>query len=192
MEKVTTDQYGYIRVNGELLHRRVCREKHGDFPVSWHVHHVDGKKRNNKAENLIALPPEVHTLIHIVFEFKELPKRKRCAEIKQRWEDWHATKKPKKIIRKIIEPEKVPETQGGYIATWLRPDFINKKELKKTKKAKRRKKRKKWEANREKRLTLREQRRLARARRETSPPVILVRHGNQGMGSNEIQRSSNI
>lgn len=57
---------------GPLTHRRVCRESHGDWPGGWHVHHVNGKKNDNRPENLIALPSALHVFVHEVFGFYDL------------------------------------------------------------------------------------------------------------------------
>ncbi len=75
-----TDHRGYRRhlVTRELVHRLVCREVNGHFDPTWHVHHVDGDKKNNHATNLIALPPDLHKLIHDIYTLKKLPRRKAC------------------------------------------------------------------------------------------------------------------
>lgn len=36
-----------------------------DFKMSFDIHHIDGNRRNNKIENLVALPTEIHRLYHL-------------------------------------------------------------------------------------------------------------------------------
>lgn len=56
---------GYVLdANGFTVHRKICRAFHGPFPKDWVVHHIDEDKKNNSAENLIALPRELHDKIH--------------------------------------------------------------------------------------------------------------------------------
>ncbi len=42
------------------------RKTYGDIPNGWHVHHLDGNRKNNHRDNLIAVTPEMHYEIHKV------------------------------------------------------------------------------------------------------------------------------
>lgn len=56
---------GYVLdYKGRLLHRTVCYKVNGPFPSDWVVHHIDENKKNNKPENLIAMPRKLHDKLH--------------------------------------------------------------------------------------------------------------------------------
>lgn len=57
---------------GRLVHREVCRKVNGEYPRSWVVHHIDHDKLNNKPDNLIAMPRNLHESIHRAM------RKKRC------------------------------------------------------------------------------------------------------------------
>lgn len=52
----------------ERLHVYVWRKANGSIPDGYHVHHVDGNKRNNEINNLAAMPG----ISHVSFHGKEL------------------------------------------------------------------------------------------------------------------------
>lgn len=45
--------------------REVYRRHYGPIPEGWHVHHIDGNRKNNDPKNLIALSPEEHYHVHL-------------------------------------------------------------------------------------------------------------------------------
>jgi hypothetical protein len=51
-----------------LVHRVVCRQANGPFPVQWIVHHVDGRPGNNEPANLIAMPRDLHHRLHKIMK----------------------------------------------------------------------------------------------------------------------------
>jgi len=57
--------HGYIRikVNSKWVpeHRYIWEQAHGPLPKGWVVHHLNGKKDDNRLENLVALPRDRHT-----------------------------------------------------------------------------------------------------------------------------------
>lgn len=69
----TIDSYGYklINVNGKYVreHRYVWELKHGKLPVGWVVHHLNGKKKDNRIENLAGMPRKDHSPKKIVEPF---------------------------------------------------------------------------------------------------------------------------
>lgn len=53
--------------NGEeiYVHRRVMEKKLGrPIPPDRVVHHINGRKQDNRSENLVAIKRDIHTLIH--------------------------------------------------------------------------------------------------------------------------------
>ncbi len=58
------DEYGYIRDDGELLHRLIWEDSYGAVPYGWVVHHCDGNKLHNGLDNLVALPEAYHNDLH--------------------------------------------------------------------------------------------------------------------------------
>lgn len=55
-----------LRYHGKMmyLHKAVYLECYGEVPKGYEIHHIDGNHFNNKANNLIAIPKELHTEIH--------------------------------------------------------------------------------------------------------------------------------
>ena len=48
----------------ERLHVFVWRKANGDVAEGYHIHHVDGDKRNNEIENLVCISKESHASHH--------------------------------------------------------------------------------------------------------------------------------
>ena len=61
--------YKMKTVNGKfgLAHRHIYEQAHGPIPEGMHIHHIDGDKRNNALENLVALTPREHVRTHLAF-----------------------------------------------------------------------------------------------------------------------------
>lgn len=65
---------GYLSIMGRFtnqrglhklkLHRLVYVAAYGPPPRGYHIHHIDGDKRNNAIDNLVALSPEEHCEVH--------------------------------------------------------------------------------------------------------------------------------
>ena len=45
-------------------YRKTFKKLRGDIPIGWHIHHLDGRRKNNSIENLICVSPEMHYEIH--------------------------------------------------------------------------------------------------------------------------------
>lgn len=45
-------------------YRRLYKKSVGDIPKGFEIHHIDGDRENNKIENLLMLPKELHTEYH--------------------------------------------------------------------------------------------------------------------------------
>lgn len=59
------NQYGYRENKAGLTEHRLVYEKHyGKIYSNNHIHHIDENKLNNSPENLISLPPKLHSLVH--------------------------------------------------------------------------------------------------------------------------------
>lgn len=58
---------------GNLLHRVISERHDGVIPKGWHVHHCDYNKYNNKIDNLVQIPPELHDEIHRTFHLFNYP-----------------------------------------------------------------------------------------------------------------------
>jgi len=69
---------GYlVTESGEFIHQLKFwkHNKHHKKTPGWHIHHINGRKKDNRSRNLIYLPGDMHKLIHEVYEFKKLPYR---------------------------------------------------------------------------------------------------------------------
>lgn len=124
------DGNGYDRdtKTKRLVHRTVCREAYGKFPHSWHVHHVNGDKRDNREANLIALPGAFHFAIHEHFGFKNgLPDRSACVRLLSEWQEDQTNfyrrrvnqpkkKKSRARKKKRKQPKKIPQLQPQEIS----------------------------------------------------------------------------
>ena len=63
MGKKSNTNYVLTRDN-RLVHRVVYEEAYGPIPKGWVVHHINEQKRDNRLENLIALPSVLHDTLH--------------------------------------------------------------------------------------------------------------------------------
>lgn len=78
-------------------HRRIYEKHYGKIPMKWHVHHIDGNHQNNNKNNLIAVTPMVHEMIHKMRK-SELPTRATIRKLNAEFVD----KRPsKKILRRL-------------------------------------------------------------------------------------------
>lgn len=79
---ITVDTSGYrlININGKYIreHRYVWENNNGPLPNSWIIHHLNGKKLDNRIENLAAMPRKSHSPKSIIEPF-----RKRIFELEQ-------------------------------------------------------------------------------------------------------------
>lgn len=56
---------GYrVTAAGELEHRAVWQRHNGWLPKGWIVHHINEVKTDNRIENLIGMPSELHDSVH--------------------------------------------------------------------------------------------------------------------------------
>lgn len=62
----------YKNRTGKLLHRRVYERERGPIPPKFHVHHIDGNRRNFKADNLRAVSASTHLSSHAPRGFKAI------------------------------------------------------------------------------------------------------------------------
>ena len=62
---------GYIRISGEMAHRRVWRKHHGPVSVGFFIHHIDGDKTNNEIANLALVDALTHKRIHSGCELRD-------------------------------------------------------------------------------------------------------------------------
>lgn len=76
--KQVIDKNGYYRFGsetGRLVHRDTWFAANKASNKRWHVHHINGKKRDNRLENLILLDPTHHHLLHQKWPINSLPGR---------------------------------------------------------------------------------------------------------------------
>lgn len=60
--------YIFVLVGGgryRPLHALKWEKAHGPIPHSWHVHHIDGDKLNNRISNLICVTASQHGKLHV-------------------------------------------------------------------------------------------------------------------------------
>ena len=67
----------YFQRRGKRLHRAVWEYHNGPIPAGFHVHHVDGKTRNNQPENLALLEGRAHERSHM----RQPERRKKSREL---------------------------------------------------------------------------------------------------------------
>ena len=69
--------------HGKKLHVLLFTEEYGNYlPTGYQIHHIDGDKKNNEEDNLVAIPPNIHTIIHNTKEEKHYGTRKHELESK--------------------------------------------------------------------------------------------------------------
>ena len=83
---------------------------HGEPPEGWHIHHIDGDRKNNDIDNLIAIPPKLHVWIHDVY--RKTVKVWEVSEdgTRQNEKGFHPTRK--EILDKIKELKKWKQLSG--------------------------------------------------------------------------------
>jgi hypothetical protein len=59
-----TGKHYIVRTGNRREHRVVWEEAHGPIPPGYHVHHVNGDKRDNRLENLALVTPQEHRHLH--------------------------------------------------------------------------------------------------------------------------------
>ncbi len=47
------------------MHREIFKRNFGEIPKGYHIHHLDGNRKNNDPDNLIAVSPQMHYEIHL-------------------------------------------------------------------------------------------------------------------------------
>lgn len=61
----TTQRYNIKKGNKKVaLHREVYKEQHGEIPKNMEIHHIDGNRYNDHADNLIAVDHDTHIKLH--------------------------------------------------------------------------------------------------------------------------------
>jgi len=65
---LTTDGYIEVRIDGKQCpeHRVVWEKAHGVIPKGWVIHHLNGKRDDNRLENLCALQRKRHSPTEII------------------------------------------------------------------------------------------------------------------------------
>ena len=72
-----TIKEGYVRVNGQALHRKVMEEKLGRKLKSTEiVHHIDYNRQNNSPENLQLVSCGEHLKLHKSWDVHDFPAEK--------------------------------------------------------------------------------------------------------------------
>ena len=71
----TEDWSGYVHIrdsNGKwvLEHRLVWEQHYGPLSLGWVVHHINGNKHDNRIENLLAMPADLHTSL-TMYEYRK-------------------------------------------------------------------------------------------------------------------------
>ena len=61
---------GYVEEKKKLQHRLVWETINGPIPVDYHVHHINGKKDDNRIENLALVHKSVHGAMHSGHQLK--------------------------------------------------------------------------------------------------------------------------
>ena len=60
--RINHEGYVMIKVNQKWIpeHRYVWEQAHGPLPKGWIVHHLNGKRDDNRLENLLGIPRNKH------------------------------------------------------------------------------------------------------------------------------------
>jgi hypothetical protein len=76
-ESIYVGKTGYYQrtKDHKYVHRIIYYNAVKKTPPMWHVHHINGEKLDNRLDNLIALPPEIHQKLHERWPMSGLPSR---------------------------------------------------------------------------------------------------------------------
>ena len=122
------EEQGYIvDTQGKLVHRVVYRRAYGKIPKGWVVHHIDFNRRNNRPENLYAMPDKLHRKIHAEMAAGNFVyTREQLDKIVKPYRDNHNrfVAEWNKIEDAIAVLKQKQETLENQIAggVWLKPD----------------------------------------------------------------------
>lgn len=47
-----------------MNYRKKYKRKYGELRLGFEIHHIDGDRDNNDIENLVEIPPELHSRYH--------------------------------------------------------------------------------------------------------------------------------
>lgn len=111
LEGVYLDGNGYLRRRGdqESVHRFTYFQAHPHANKRHHIHHINGRKRDNRIENLIDLRAGIHQRLHDTFTMQYLPTREEILlwiksqyrQIPTRLKDKTRKQKKEKKVRKL-------------------------------------------------------------------------------------------
>ena len=109
-------------------YQRVWERAGKTIPKGWHIHHLDGDRKNNNIDNLVCVTPEMHFAIHsALYDRYRSPK------------DWYACNR---LANEIANPRKAehprkgkkwPEQSERVKQMWADGKFANKKKHPNTK-----------------------------------------------------------
>lgn len=78
------------------LHVYMWEKKNGNAPKGYHVHHIDGNKRNNDIVNLTLLPGADHLSEHMLDEKRKENSRKAIKMATEAAKEWHHSEEGRK------------------------------------------------------------------------------------------------
>lgn len=113
----------------ERLHVFVWRKNNGGIPDGYHVHHIDGDKRNNDIGNLACIPGEQHIRQHskkrVVTEYEYI-----CKNLKEnaapKAAEWHKSKVGRQWHSEQAKKTFESLTEKRYICEFCGKEFFKK------------------------------------------------------------------
>ena len=92
-------------------YRKRYIKHHGEIPKGWVIHHIDGDRKNGDIDNLIALNPDFHVLVHkwyskkvklyeeaedgtLILKGIQMPDRKKLIRLQREYEEYVKSGRP--------------------------------------------------------------------------------------------------
>lgn len=75
------------------------RERDGQIPSGWQVHHIDYNHANNDSDNVVALPYHVHHFLH---RRRLRPSLAACRAIVAWWRATHPTRRTRTFRHRVV------------------------------------------------------------------------------------------
>ena len=108
--------YYYNSANRIYLHRYVWEKAHGEIPMGFEVHHIDGNPANNELDNLTLMTSSEHRNHHVkelTDERREWMRKNLNTKARPKAIEWHQSKEGREWHKKHYEQMKESLHKNG-------------------------------------------------------------------------------
>ena len=116
----------YFQKKGKRLHRVVWEYHNGEIPEGYDIHHIDGDRSNNDAENLQMLPAHDHYAEHMNRPERKEKSRESVRIASEAARKWHSTPDGFQFHSKLAAEYWKNAEEREYICTYCGRRFKTK------------------------------------------------------------------